>query len=222
MRFIFSEKVSAHRLVCKHTSAVICGKGIYGVWRLGCGQVNEMDEGVCLVSSLRGGWRGEGGGVSAWQGVCWRPYKTWRLQAWPRLFPTRLTFFSAGMRSRHLLQAETYNLGLSGLLSDRINWCTGLFSTVTAGGRIPAHAFLRNIPVPRGVSPVFYGSSAQGFCWGGIKLLLCIVPTETKTAASVWRIVLIPWVSKCQNADLQKIIKSEETDLCFCLFGVFT
>lgn len=102
--------------------------------------------------------------VSTRQGVCWRQHKNWRLQAWPRLFPTRSTFFSAGMRHRHLLQAETYNLGLSGPLSHRINWCAGPFSTVPTGSRIPAHAFLRHIPVPGGVSPVFYGSSAQG--WG--------------------------------------------------------
>lgn len=142
------------------------GESIYGVWRHGCGQVNEMGEGVCLVSSSP--WGGEGGVavvVSARQGVRWRPYKNWRLQAWPRLFPTRSTFFSAGMRHRHLLQAETYNLGLSGPLSNRINWCTGPFSTVPTGSRIPAHTFLRHIPVPRGVSPVFYGSSAPR--WGG-------------------------------------------------------
>ncbi len=160
--------------------------------------------------------------MSARQGVCWRPYKNWRLQAWPRLFPTRSTFFSAGMRQRHLLQAETYNLGLSGPLSNRINWCAGPFSTVPTGSRIPAHAFLRHIPVPRGVSPVFYGSSAQG-SWGGLgySCSSALSWLKTKTAAwpSVWRIVPIPWVSKCQNADQQKIPvlgKKNPTDFGFC------
>lgn len=45
------------------------------------------------------------------------------LQAWPLLFPTGSTFFCVGLRVRHFLQAETYNLVLPGPLSNRINWC---------------------------------------------------------------------------------------------------
>lgn len=142
---------------------IFFGESTYGVWRHGCGQVNEMGEGVSLGVEVAGGWRrSSGSGVCATRCVCWRPYKNWCLQAGPRLFPTRSTFFSAGMRHRHLLQAETYNLGLSGPLSNKINWCAQPFSTVPTGSRIPAHAFLRHIPVPRGVSPVFYGSLARG------------------------------------------------------------
>ncbi len=47
----FGTKVSAHCLVAKYISGMTCGKSTYGVWRHGCGQVNEMGKGVCLVSS---------------------------------------------------------------------------------------------------------------------------------------------------------------------------
>lgn len=208
------------QMFLQHKSVMICGKSIYGVWRRGCGQVNEMGEGVCLALSVqRGGGEGLVVVVSAWQGVCWRPYKNWRLQAWPRLFPTRSTFFSTGMRHRHLLQAETYNLGLSGPLSNRINWCAGPFSAVPTGRGIPAHAFLRHIPVPRGVSLVFYGSSA--WWWGGGLGYSCSSALSwLKTKIAAWPSDLEdipdrPWISKCQNVDQQRMAVLKRTDLGF-------
>lgn len=56
---------------------------------------------------------GEGGVSGACPNkVCFGMHtKNRRLQEWPRLIPTRSTFFSAGMRHRQLLQAETYNPG---------------------------------------------------------------------------------------------------------------
>lgn len=93
-------------------------RSISGVWRLGCGQVSEMER-DCLVRSEQ---RDGGGGGEPRQGVllALHSYKNGRLQARPRLFPTGSTFFSTGMRHEHLLQAQTYNLGLSGPLSRRI------------------------------------------------------------------------------------------------------
>lgn len=144
--------------------------------------------------------------MSARQGVRWRPCKNRRLQAWPCLFPTRSTFFNGGMRHRHLLQAKTYNRGLSRPLSNRINWCTGPFSTVPTGSWIPAHAFLWHIPVPSGVLPVLYGSLARGSrVDGGLGYSCSTALSWLKTKIAVWRILLIPWVPKYQDADQQKI-----------------
>lgn len=118
-------------------------------WRLGCGLVSETDKGVCLAWSEQ---RDGSGGGEPRQGVllALHTYKNGRLRAWPRLFPTRSTFFSTGMRPEHLLQAQTYNLGLSGPLSGRIqrHWAFPRSPPPTGRG-IPAHAFLSTHPRPR-------------------------------------------------------------------------
>lgn len=70
-------------------------------------------------------------------------------------------------RLRHIIWAcqGLYQAGSSGAL--------GLSPHPPTGSGIPAHAFLRHIPVPGGVSPV----EDQG--WAEVQLLLCIVPIES-------------------------------------------
>lgn len=99
--------------------------------------------------------------------------KSRRLRAWPRPFPTILTFFSAGMRRGRLLRAQTYNLGLSGPLSGRIHRSTPP-NTHTQRRYLHTHTFLRHIPAPGGVSPV------EDPGWAEAQLLLHIVSAESE------------------------------------------
>lgn len=117
-------------------------------------------------------------------------YKNGRLRARPRLFPTRSTFFSTGMRHEHLLQTQTYNLGLSGPLSGRIqrHWAFPCSP--------PSHRQRDTctcIPFDTSPSQETYRLSRLR---GGLRFSCCATLSQlkVKTAAwpSVWRILLIP------------------------------
>lgn len=90
-------------------------------------------------------------------------------------------------RPRHIIWAcqDLYQTGSTG---------AGPFSAVPTGWRIPAHTFLRHIPVPGGVSSVFYGSSGSRVPVGGYSCYLCIVLTENLDSCTplVRRVFLIP------------------------------
>lgn len=140
-----------------------------------------------------------GGGEGCPDKVCyWRSYKNWRLRARPRLFPTRSTFFSAGMRHGHLLQAQTYNLGLSGPLSSRIQWSAGPFSATPpqAAGYLHTHSFDTSL------SQEAYRLSRIR---GGLRFSCCSALSRLKAKIAAWpsvrRILLIP--PEYQNVNSQ-------------------
>lgn len=110
------------------------------------------------------------GGEGCLDKVCyWHSYKNWRLRARPRLFPTRSTFFSAGMRHEHLLQAQTYNLGLSGPLSSRIQWSAGPFSAPPHRQRDTCTRIPSTHPCPRRR----IACRGSGVGWGSVAALHC-------------------------------------------------